>query len=464
MQASVDAIRVRRPAHRSSLIAKCFAVFTLVLLGGYALFGKGFAYIGIPPYAYVGELGLFLALVTLCTMIALELWRCSITWLVVAFMLWGFVRTIPYIGEYGIDALRDGVTWGYGIYALAVATVMLRFNAFDKVANLYGRALPVFLILAPTFFALYLFGNDYIPRWPWGPEEGVPIIFPKAGDLAAQYAGAFPFIALGLSETALTIPMIALWILGIGPIAAYSRGALVTIAASVGLVTLFRPTVRSFYSLSIAAACLLAVFLALSAGNIGINTERDRSLTFGQIVENLESIVSNDVRPDLEGTKQWRQKWWDIIIDYTVHGEYFWTGKGFGINLADDDGFSLGEDHFLRSPHSIHMTILARMGVPGLAIWVALQISFLLNLVFNFWRDCRLNHRLAAIELWILIYWLAFLINGSFDVFLEGPQGGIWFWSIFGFGLALIAGHRRLVKRPARSDAHLASAMFRGQS
>ena len=26
-------------------------------------------------------------------------------------------------------------------------------------------------------------------------------------------------------------------------------------------------------------------------------------------------------------------------FDYTVFGDYFWTGKGFGINLADDDGF-----------------------------------------------------------------------------------------------------------------------------
>jgi len=24
---------------------------------------------------------------------------------------------------------------------------------------------------------------------------------------------------------------------------------------------------------------------------------------------------------------------------YTIHGRYFWTGKGFGVNLADDDGF-----------------------------------------------------------------------------------------------------------------------------
>jgi hypothetical protein len=35
-------------------------------------------------------------------------------------------------------------------------------------------------------------------------------------------------------------------------------------------------------------------------------------------------------------------------------------------------------------------------------------------------------------------YWAAFLINATFDVFLEGPMGGIWFWSVFGTGIACL--------------------------
>jgi hypothetical protein len=38
---------------------------------------------------------------------------------------------------------------------------------------------------------------------------------------------------------------------------------------------------------------------------------------------------------------------------------------------------------------------------------------------------------------WVFVYWLAALVNGSFDVYLGGPQGGIWFWSMIGLGLAL---------------------------
>ena len=28
------------------------------------------------------------------------------------------------------------------------------------------------------------------------------------------------------------------------------------------------------------------------------------------------------------------------------------------------------------------------------------------------------------------------MANASFDVFIEGPMGGIWFWTIYGIGLA----------------------------
>ncbi len=44
---------------------------------------------------------------------------------------------------------------------------------------------------------------------------------------------------------------------------------------------------------------------------------------------------------------------------------------------------------------------------------------------------------LANVNLWILAYWLALIVNMSFDVYLEGPQGGIWFWCLVGYIIAL---------------------------
>jgi len=44
----------------------------------------------------------------------------------------------------------------------------------------------------------------------------------------------------------------------------------------------------------------------------------------------------------------------------------------------------------------------------------------------------------AAIGAWILLYWTAMMVDNSFDAYLGGPQGGIWFWMLFGLGLVVI--------------------------
>jgi hypothetical protein len=50
----------------------------------------------------------------------------------------------------------------------------------------------------------------------------------------------------------------------------------------------------------------------------------------------------------------------------------------------------------------------------------------------------RGQKRWAGAFLFLLAYYAAFIINGSFDVFIEGPMGGIWFWSIFGTGVGAV--------------------------
>jgi hypothetical protein len=167
---------------------------------------------------------------------------------------------------------------------------------------------------------------------------------------------------------------------------------------------------------------------------------KGRPATLQQMIENLFSIFGSSSDVGLEGSKQFRLAWWGKIIDYTVLGRYFWTGKGFGVNLADADGFQSTVDHSLRSPHNSEMTVLARMGVPGLLLWVLVQGAFGIGLL-----RATLAHRragdlqLAALGGWIFAYWVAMLVDTSFDPYLEGPQGGIWFWVIFGLGLVVMS-------------------------
>jgi hypothetical protein len=90
------------------------------------------------------------------------------------------------------------------------------------------------------------------------------------------------------------------------------------------------------------------------------------------------------------------------------------------------------------------MTVLARMGVPGEVLWALFQGSYSLSLVAAYLRARRRHQELwARVNLWLLSYWLSFLIAMSFGVYLEGPYGGIWFWTVTGLGIAVLQAQRR---------------------
>src|SRR4029079_15012547 len=81
--------------------------------------------------------------------------------------------------------------------------------------------------------------------------------------------------------------------------------------------------------------------------------------------------------------------------------------------------------------------------VPGLVLWTLLQLTFAINMLVGFARALRAGQgSRASLFAWVLAYWLACSINASFDVYFEGPQGGIWFWCIFGYGMALFSSQR----------------------
>ena len=90
----------------------------------------------------------------------------------------------------------------------------------------------------------------------------------------------------------------------------------------------------------------------------------------------------------------------------------------------------------MRAPHNAHLGILARAGVPGLALWFLMLVSWFVMLARSRINALRNRDTKAAdLFLWIGCYGLSMLINASFDVALEGPMLGIWFWSIIGLGI-----------------------------
>lgn len=437
--------------------------FLGICLLGYSLFGKGFAYLGVAPL-YVGEMALGLCLLAVLMRGRLGLLsRSPLLYLLLINMAVGLVATLPSLGTYGIDAVRDAVLWGYGLFSLLVAVLLVQNGWVLSAVRQYARFIPLFLCAAPVLLlASKVLGSGLLTL----PGSGVSLLDLKGGDVAVLLSMIASLLMLGLHRMpqlgtagqALGARREWLWWLLWITTAALSifrvRAGMLAIGAALLVVVLGRSASR--WRKPVIAIVLAVGLLWAFDVKIQLGGERN-TVSVQSLIVNLQSITSDSGDADRDGSKGWRLRWWNDIVNYTVHGPYFWTGKGYGLNLADADGYQVGYsvgDATLRSPHSGHLNILARSGVPGLLAWIALQLTFAGLLVVAYWRARVRGQELwARLNLWTLASWAAFMVNASFDVYLEGPQGGIWFWSVFGFGMALLEVQRRGAAEATPTDS-----------
>ena len=401
----------------------------LALLG-YALFSRGFAYWGVPPL-FVGEIVLGLGIIQLSRAGTLtRLASVPAIWLLSALIALALVRTVPHIGAYGMSAPRDAMQIIYGLYALIVAALLVeRPERIGDLIRQYKTFIKVMLAVIWIVYLIFKIAEPSIPFLPWA-GESTRIFEAKGGDIMVHMAGITVFLMVGLMRR---YPLVvAALVLNAGIIIVSNRGGMVAYLAALAAGFLLRPPEARIGKLAYA----LAVFLVIGVivGPVVQIQEGTREISVHQIWENLKSVAGTSDSGSLEGTRKWRIDWWENIYDYTVRGEYFWTGKGFGINLAKDDGFQV--DPALRSPHNGHMTILARMGVPGISLWILLQLVWFAMVIRAWWRarEAKASRWMAVFAV-LVSYWLAMHINAAFDVYFEGPMGGIWFWTVFGVGI-----------------------------
>jgi hypothetical protein len=440
------------------------------LLAGYALFGRAFAYLGVWP-VFVGEVVLATGFAAAVQGIGLtRVVRLPVTWFLLAFAFWGAVRTAPYVGTYGVNALRDAVLWGYGAFAVLVAASLLQTNLIPRVPHIYSRFVPLLLLWTPVgVVATYLL-QDALPQLP-DRDSTILVLANRTGDPAAHLAGAGAFLLLGLPGTVRTTGdrssrlvewgWWAAWVVGFLVTASQNRGGLLAVGVAFLVAMSFRPSLRWLKAIVILGLVAAVFWLLQLSPDLG----RERSIAPSQIVKNLMSLGGGGDQ-DPGGTIQWRLEWWRELAHDALHGDDFWLGKGYGINLAVEHwgGRISDETATIRSPHNSHLTILARSGMPGFLLWMALQCAFAVSLIRAYSRACRAGDQgWAGVFVWVLAYWAAFMVHANFSVFLESPQGGIWFWSLMGFGMAAAAeqgsGHRQELPthRLARSEGRRAS-------
>jgi hypothetical protein len=149
-----------------------------------------------------------------------------------------------------------------------------------------------------------------------------------------------------------------MWILNAGLVAAFNRAAFLALATVASVVLFVRETGRWMMLAFVSIAMAVLLFTVNPAVDLGL----PRDISVAQLTQNVLSLFGSEGGDVNEATKSWRSDWWGTIVEYTIHGQYAATGKGFGINLADADGFQVLADRSLRAPTASTSRFLQELG------------------------------------------------------------------------------------------------------
>lgn len=434
-----------------------------LLVAGYLLFDRAFAWVHIPGTPlFVGEmvLGFGLFFIVQTPQLGRLVRTSRSIQLLMLFMLWGFALTFEGVSKWGLDAVRDSVLWYYGFFALISSVLLLYKPAlWDEIIDRFTRFIPLFF--AVMIVRLALSQASIGPRIP---DSRARLVSHKSANIAVNITIAIAFLLIVIGPmvsrelsrrtTGLTLLGLLL-ILGAGT---QSRGgflaALLVLGAVFVLVRGARPVMLG--------VLIVAVLVAILAAALDVRFQLDRrELSVEQAIENIQSISEEATSGTrFDNTTQWRLNLWGEVLDDVLGEDRALAGFGFGENLASRYGAGSRDSSVpLRNPHNSHLSVIARMGIIGFGLWLAMFATWYVQLLRARRQFIEIGEeKRASLSLWLMLGMSAILINAFFDPTIEGPQVGVWTWTLFGMGAVLslgarnIRGGRRKASRRAASD------------
>ncbi len=396
---------------------KLYIDFYVLLYALYAYFNKGIA------YSYLAEILLVIGVVILLK----DIRKIEIVWdksmkLLVLFLAVTLLFIARGLGKYPfMEIIRDSFMLNYAVFALILLLFKDNINYFKEGLFRVYKWFPLiavcsFLSLSyiPFFQEFRVFGNFHLLLYKFG-DMGVHLLIATLFMLNG-------YIKMSKRQTIVnTVLIIYLFLV----IAAYSRSGMLAYVLGVGLFFLYTKNIQlKAFMLQYLRflPLLLIVAVALYASTRLEENFQGRKVGLSQLQENVVSIFSSDGEGTLNDNKVWRLAWWGKIIQDSFSGSNFFVGRGLGMSMAAVDDIEQDEDG-LRSPHNFHLNIMARYGVPFFLLWMYWMYLIVIRIR---------QKNISQYSFTLVTILFVFIVNASFDVYLEGPMGAFPFWTFIG--------------------------------
>jgi len=399
------------------LLNRVYIKFYLIVLLLYVFFNKGVAYSFMAEILLVA--GLFILFINR-KQFEIGLDKKQI--IIGIFILISFFYILFGVFQYTVlNVLRDSLAFQYAWFAFIIYFFKDEYDfIWQKIIQIY-KWVPLVLFLN---FVLFYFVFLYLP--PINIFGNQNIIIYKNGDKSVHLliSTILMFLYADQYSRKWLIVNTILIVINFLILLAFTRSG--SVAFMLALFSFFVFSKEKILNESIRKLLkYVPIIMVIGMGLfIAIDIQGDaqgRTISLSQITDNFSSIVSSDIDGNLAENKVWRLIWWAKLVNESFTLPHFFVGKGLGMSLAGKD--ILNTDDNLRSPHNFHLTILARFGYLVFLAWIIWLVSLFKPLF---------TRKLAGKTLAITCILLAFIINGSFDVFFEGPMGAFPFWTFVG--------------------------------
>jgi hypothetical protein len=334
----------------------------------------------------------------------------------------------------------------YGLYAVRDASMFLE-TTFLLLGFVWAKEKRSVDSLMKWLMVIFAANTIYSYLFPWA--EALAELSPKSGiflevPLLGTYGGNDTYLLVGalycvlVARYAVSLPRWILLLLA----AVQLLGTAILQARTVYLglfvcliVILLVGEIRAFIQLTTSIGTgMLAIMLMTSV--VGLEfTGRVGPVRLDFLKEHARSLFGDPNAP-AAGTISDRMDWYHDVLSQVGSGTgSLFFGTGFGRPLID---FSVPAGVAVRQPHNSHLSVLARLGAVGFAVWVFLHILIVKAFVYALWARRGLNPGISAMILWLFLFYIVVMIDATVQPGLEFSNGAIPVYFLMGFALGVI--------------------------
>ena len=416
--------------------------FIAIIVACYFLGGKGFSYTRLVSIVFVGEATLALLvgfhLVRVVTGSASLLPKHRLTIPILIFLVYGFVHLIIDRNSFPmILVLKDSATVYYALFFFIVYGPMQHKPTRDYILKL----LPLIATAALGLFSFYMF----LPGTQQAISSatmlrGSPVILPTIDSMipvcigfsafayfkSLQVSGIFRAIYL-LSSILCTAPLFA-FAKAVFYIAFFSYLCALVCAGHWKIIVTIIPI------------GVISVLMLVGLNAAGILKDRNGKLDRFLAEFSSFNLVgvggSKASQQHAQKTVDWRLTWWTMITE-DVMKESPLYGFGFGSDISskfhatfNNTSYVNLQKNYARYPHNILFTILGRMGIIGLLLFIPIIILIMRELWIGFMVLRRKRERCDPKYAFAWAFVLGGFSNAFFQSTFEAPYTAIMFWTL----------------------------------